>query len=167
MAPKSVHEAIPDLMATLAEPASPSASPTVRLTYWIVSGRAAAEGEIPPELSSLAAPLAAIRGEYGDLTLSLVERLSLASGFGQKAAVRGRTYRVIQTVLAAGDAVVADVKLTREAHWGEGVETRLALEPGRYVLLAEAGDDPTGADGEASLVFYVVQAALEDAPTST
>jgi hypothetical protein len=130
------------------------APPSIELTYWLVRGKPG-NAAARPELQEIAAALAALPEPKRDF--ELVERLRLTSMSAEHAQVEGRLLRIQQNATLVGDRVVADLNINSAKSGGNKVETRVQLQPGQLLVLAEMGAAEGQGEGE---VFYVVRASV-------
>jgi hypothetical protein len=180
-APASVHEGIEDLVAEMSQrrSAEPVAAPaTVTISYWFLLGRPREGGGVEvasPTLERNAAMrpvLEEIVGAQGGMQFELLEQLQLRSlDNGTHGAIRGRRISAEQRVMEhGGDERLADIKITIFGPRGvrHTLESRIRLEPGRYVVLGQTafndkGDKPSALEslGGDLMLYYVISSEID------
>ncbi len=163
VAPESIQSGVADLVAEMAKRPPPAAPPTIELEYWLVAGRPVAErtGDFGP-LDHLGNALQIIEQSHGSpMEFSLLESLRLRTLTDGHGFVAGRYARVSQTATLSGGKVVADIEC---ATGPTRFETRVAIDPGQWLILGEVGYDPLPdmwkKPGPSSTLFLVVEAKV-------
>lgn len=181
-APLSVHEGIEDLLNEMARrgPRQPEPAPaSVTISYLFLLGRPVAgkahATEATPALrqdKEIQPVLDEIVKAQGGMEFHLLEKLRLKSlDSGDHAEIRGRRVAVQQKVFSHESADrLADIKVTIFGSRGvqHTLESRVKLEPGRYVVLGQTayngqGHDIEGLDTESEdlMLYYVISTALD------
>ena len=170
-APRSVQAGVEKLLKEL-ESRGPIAGPThesVSVNYWVLVGRPLASGDpgSPVRIGSgrrislekLSPVLDQIASAQGPMEFHLLEQLTLTSIDDQQSAeIRGRYVRLNQRVMKddAGQRL-ADISLSIPGHQ---VESRVKLDPGKFVILgqtafnAQRGSVPAGLNQAEDLMLY-------------
>lgn len=161
-APSSVHDSL-KVFFTEDALGNPTPRETMRVEYWVVSGRV---GEKTPPIPELTEALASVERAQGYNAFTVLERASLSSLDGEFASASGSVFRKVQQrVSARGEEVEAHVEL-RVKPDREGPEfkldTMLRVTPGQTVVLGQAGyttsqPESLGKPTGPSALFYVVR----------
>jgi hypothetical protein len=181
-APVSVHDSIEDLLADMARrgPREPEPAPSsVTLSYWFLLGRPV-QGSLRPTLASpglrqsdgIQSVLDEIVKAQGGMEFRLLEKLRLKSlDSGDRAEIRGRRIAIAQKVFSHdSEERLADIKVTIFGSRGvqHSLESRIKLEPGRFVVLGQtayngAGHDIEGLDTESEdlMLYYVISSEID------
>lgn len=153
LASESVHEGVKALVASVA--ANPVKEPeSVTLTYWVVNATPGQE-QSQPVPAELEAALAEVKKAEGPQGFSLVEKLSVSSLSGERGALNGRDTSVDQFVTSMSGVLTADLRLER---FGQRVNTRVRLAPGKTVVLASSGAPVKEPNEPARSVLFIVKA---------
>lgn len=153
LASPEVQEGVKALVDSLSKN-PPKDAEAVTLTYWVVTSAPGVEqtAPVPPELEPA---LAEVRKAEGAQNFTLVEKLSVTSLSGERGALSGRDTSVDQWVSATANDLTADVRLER---FGQRLNTRVRLAPGRVVVLASSGAPVRDPKEPPSSVYFIVKA---------
>jgi hypothetical protein len=157
-APPGVHQGVERLLADLERRgpgAANEAQDSKTLRYWAILGRPidGQQGAIASSSPMLRATgplrpvLDELTGTYGPMHFGLLEALGVTSvASGDNSSVRGRHMLVQQRVFPKPHTL-ADIQVQIfRVHGGvsHSVESRVRLEPGKFVVLAQSAYDPDG-----------------------
>lgn len=135
-APASIHAGIEEIISALGS-TSPTPPPTIRITYWAVQGKVAAEMAWPASLDQLQEALEAIAQVDGPLTFTLQEKIALNSLSGSHARTDGPYFGIQQKATSRNGVVHADLNIEKGP--AMRVRTSVRLEPGQLMVLEQAG----------------------------
>ncbi len=174
LAPASIHAGIAQVIQELAAVPTEQAVLAIRLDFWLVLGRQSEASMI--EIPELAPVLTSLVEAQGPMRFTLLEKVSLLSGDGERASGNGRVLWVEQnTSLVENGAVMVELNLHANrqvegrASQVQKLNTRLVLAPERTVILGQVGvEDVMHLRGGSELqvgaaegtLFYVVRATL-------
>ena len=149
LASSSVQAGVADLLGHVTEAAPPK---NVSVDYWIVLGHAGAASH-GAGLEAVGPALDAIEKTSGPRSFELAGHQTVLSLDAERAELtdsQGRSFEQTVSVLAAG-AMLADVAIDARADHRDDIRTRLRLDPGVPIVLAQAEDAGT-------VRYYVVSA---------
>ena len=154
LGPPEVQHGVAQLVRDF--PSTQKAPSSVELTYWVLRGKPGGDTKDAPDLGEIAQAVKAIAGQ-GVGRLELIERLRLRSLVDERAQIQGSGVEISQTASIVDGRVIADLRLHRtQERRANRLETRVQLQPGQLVVLAESGED-------ANTLFYVVRANAAEA----
>lgn len=168
VAPGSIHEGIRSFVASVRSGPLPPPPAAIRLRYWLVLGRPAAQPSGLERTAEAAPAMEAVMSATGPLELRLLDRVELISLENEHAAAEGRRSEISQLAARAENGVFADLRIGTRAR----LDTRVLLEPGKLVVLGQVGYDEresaelfgdapeTAAATQGATLFHVVQAEL-------
>ncbi len=99
--------------------------------------------------------LAEVKKADGPQAFSLVEKLSVTSLSAERGTLNGRDTSVEQFVTSMNGALTADLRLER---FGQRINTRVRLAPGKTVVLASSGAPAKDPNEPARSVLFIVKA---------
>lgn len=139
VASSSVLDGVGDLVGRLEDAPAPAETgpATVELEYWVVTGKPAAEPVIPQDLQTLGPAVEAIITADGPQTLSRRNHQRLVTRQGRAGTLDTNAMRIEQRIeVDESDRIHAEIeiRLGGEARF----ETEIAVQPGKYVVLAQA-----------------------------
>ena len=155
VAPHGIQHGVGALVAGLASRPAPPAPPTISMTYWLVIGkRSSKDAATPVELREIDAALAAAVKADGPMEFRLVEKATVASLPDEHGELQGVEFsRIAQRGTIVGGKLLAELKID-PLNYGR-VETRVQIEPGQLVLLAESGATKDG-----DRLYYIARATV-------
>ncbi|MBN1774013.1 MAG: hypothetical protein JXB32_22330 [Deltaproteobacteria bacterium] len=172
VAPASIQDGVRDFIEHVRSGPLPPPPATIRIRYWLVLGRPAAEPSGLEQLAAAAPALEAVMASTGPLELRLLDRVEAISLENEHATAAGRRAEINQRAARAENGVFADLHIGTRAR----LDTRVLLEPGKLVVLGQVGyderesaelfgdaPDSTAATQGATL-FHVVQAEVVAPP---
>jgi len=176
-APASVQAGVAGLIATIAQAAPSTREPAKMVTvhYWALIARPVSKegGQVDGTLAhvtGLQPVLHEIMAAQGSLQFDLLEQLQLVAA-DSRAQARGRRMQVEQRVVSGnGQPTMADIQIQLGSERGgiaHSVQTRVVLDPGRFVVLAQSGYKdvdralPQGWDPTETMLYYVVSADVD------
>ncbi len=162
--PHGVHRGVAELIQKMADRKPPPAPPSVEMHYWLVVASPADKPSFAPGLDAVRPALDAFIASQGPMRFHKLESLRLRSLGDEHAEANGVFASVHQRVSVGADKVIADVQIRGVS--GARLETRLALEPDKYLMLGEAGirmsdfkHDLMAGEGPHTLI-YIVRAVV-------
>jgi hypothetical protein len=160
-APESVHLGVEELIEQLRE-SSPTAPPTILLTYWAVIGDPAPETEVAPGLGEVEPALEAIAAADGPLSFTLLEKIRLHSLSGEKGKAEGQQLVTRQLATARDGRVIAYLEIGMQRLSGH-TETRVNLEPDQVLVLGQTGlpNRPGERKHSATNLYIIVRAQVQ------
>jgi hypothetical protein len=168
LGPDGVQQGVDELLAKMQDRKPPPAPPAIELNYWLVLGTPAAEHTVGTGLDEVKAALDSVSAAQGPMRFVKLERLRVQSLADEHANAGGIFAKIRQRASLNNDKVLADVGI--EVGPGARMDTRLSIEPGKLLVLGEAGINmsvfrPSPVDGEEGpfTLFYVVRAEVTDA----
>jgi hypothetical protein len=179
-APASVHSGIANLIEQMAQRGPQRTEPvpaSVTLTYWVVLGRPAPGGlEIASPVlrqnGGLRPVFEAIVDTQGGMEFDLLEQLQLKSLDNNIwADIRGRQVDVRQRLIKhpSGERL-ADIDFSISGSRGVAhtLESRVKLEPGRFVVLGQTAYESRRVDltehggaGDGLMLYYVISSSVD------
>jgi hypothetical protein len=167
VAPEGIHQGLESLLGKM-KGRKAVAPPSIEITYWLVVGRSAAETSLGAQTGEIEPALEAVARAQGPMEFALLDKMRVRALSDARGHTTGRYARVQQVASVSDGKVVADLDCSTE---GSRFETRVAIPPGKLLVLGEAGFEPppglwsirAGAkrDASASTLFYVVRADVE------
>lgn len=166
VAPASIQDGVRNFLETVRNGPVPPPPAAVRLRYWLVLGRPAAQPAGLERLGEAAPAMEAVMGATGPLDVRLLDRVELISLENKHGMAQGRRSEITQRVARTENGFFADLRIGTRAR----LDTRVLLEPGKLVVLGQVGYDEREAAeifGEApdaataaqgATLFHVVQA---------
>jgi hypothetical protein len=154
-APSTFHAGV----ASFVERAKPTGDkaalpPTVRLEYWVVQGKPAAERKQDRALQAIAPALDALAREYGPQEFVLHDRLAIFGRAGERAKNASAQVEIAHFLRMSGDVLDADVEIG--AVRGPGIlHARLNVPLDKPVVI---GDGQTATGGATQ--YYIVRASI-------
>jgi hypothetical protein len=154
---------------------APPVTRPVRLTYWLVVGRAVDSapanepfsvlgGRRLPQLESVFRQIGTVQGAT---EFALLEEIQVTSMYQDQGRAFGKFASVEQTATRTGAAVVAFVSINLPVT-GNMFASQVMLEPGQFLVMGQAGfgGDPTVAFPDAApeellTLYYVMSADLK------
>ena len=168
LGPDGVQQGVDELLAKMKDRKPPPAPPAIELNYWLVLGVPAKETSIGAGLDEVRPALDSVTATQGPMRFVKLERLRLQSLRDEHADATGMYATVNQRASIADGRVLADVEIGTGS--GARMDTRLSIEPGKLLVLGEAGINmdmfrPSPVDGQEGpfTLFYVVRAEVTDA----
>lgn len=159
VAPPGMHEGVESLCLRMKEQ-GPSSLRSVEIDYWLVRADPA-ETTDTSEVSEIADALTEVAAQTGDAKFSLFERASLTSMLDAHGRTKGEKAEFSQVATASERGVVADIDIDLGMQWDfNKIETRLAIEPGKTIVIGQNGME---GNTDGVRLFYVVRAELVDA----
>lgn len=159
VAPPGMHEGVESLCLRMKEQ-GPSSLRSVEIDYWLVRADPAQTSDTS-EVSEIADALTEVAAQTGEAKFSLFERASLTSMLDAHGRTRGEKAEFSQVATASERGVVADINIDLGMQWDfNKIETRLAIEPGKTIVIGQNG---MGGNTDGVRLFYVVRAELVDA----
>ena len=166
VAPETIHAGVAELVAHAATLPPARAPRTLTMRYWLVAAQpGAAEGELDPALALVRPAIAELEAAQGPLRLRLLETLQMRSLLGQRGTLQGRLAELTQEASEHEGRLVADLDVHCKA--STRLRTRIRIEPGQLLVLAQTGyrepgawTDPASPPGPADVLFIVVRAEL-------
>ena len=139
-------------------PASTAQRRSIRLEYWVVQGKPAAERKQDKMLAPLQPALDALFAEYGPQELTFFDRASVTGWSGEKVQNQSARLEIVHTAVARGDVVDADIEMEVEMKGRPSaagkVRARLTVPTGKFVVIGDA-QAPAG-----GTLYYVVRASF-------
>ena len=134
-----------------------ASDPTVELHYFLVVGRpGAATSPAPAALAEIEPALDEIVKSQGPQTFTLSERASLSSLHDEEGRLNNfgeELRRIKQVAVQTSDSIYAKISIRWKT---DKLETRVHLEPGRFVVLGATGQHAGDGDGT---MYYVIRVA--------
>lgn len=159
VAPPGMHEGVESLCLRMKEQ-GPSSLRSVEIDYWLVRADPAQTTDTS-EVSEIADALTEVAAQTGEAKFSLFERASLTSMLDAHGRTRGEKAQFSQVATASERGVVADIDIDLGMQWDSNkIETRLAIEPGKTIVIGQNGME---GNTDGVRLFYVVRAELVDA----
>jgi hypothetical protein len=168
VAPEGIHQGLQGLLGKM-KGRAPIAPASVEITYWLVVGRPSATAANDPRTKEVSAALDAVAAAQGPMEFALLEKLQVRTLSDARGHTTGRHARVHQIASVNDGKVVADLDCATSND--SRFETRVAIEPGKLLVLGQAGFEPppgmwpirAGARTTTtdSTLFYVVRANIE------
>jgi hypothetical protein len=152
-APASVQDSVKEVIEVFAKAGPASAPRNIRISWWLVAGRKAAEVDthaLPPDVASA---MATVSGHEPPMVYTLRYTQELLGLDGEHARASGDTFSIDQMASATPQGeIVADLRVDMAG--GLGASTRVHLVPGQVLVLGDTG--PAGLEGIDGL-FYVLR----------
>lgn len=152
VAPPSIQAGVAELCRDFEGQEARPAPITVGVDYWIVKATPAPEGsaeELPGPLESVATEIL----RDGPAHLSLLEHLELSSTPHEWSHVEGRAARLRQRFSRYEDRLIMNLQFEMSDSPSK-VETSVAVEPEKFLVLGHAGHRT---DGPESTLYYVMR----------
>jgi hypothetical protein len=159
LASDGVQEGVKALIDSLATH-PPAPNPTVRLTFWVVTGTPVKSHVEPPATPDISEALAEIEKNDGPQQFVVAEKMSATALSGEKSIVTGRETKIYSTATAtaAPQSINADLSFERA---GNRMETRMRLQPAQTIVLSSAGAAPKEKDDVNRSIYYLVRATAQ------
>ena len=164
VAPPSIHEGVAELVEQVRSGDAASPGETVEVTYWFVAGTPGKTTELKAH-PSIAPALQEIVEHEGPMAFEVLETASVAGLLDERAHASGDKFRVSQTVSRSDERFLANLQVNGAMNFRAGLglslETRVAVEPGKLVVVGQsglAGAKQDGASGDAERrLFYILK----------
>jgi hypothetical protein len=157
--PPSLHEGVERLCETTPAMAdTPSPSPTITLSYWLVVTDTGDDTEghdraVPDFVRTAIGEPSEDNGAAG---YRILESAAISSLAGSRGKGQGTMLTVEQSARVDDGSIVADVDL--QTHAGARLSTRIALKPGETMVVGQGHFDTR--DGAPPRLYHVVRADL-------
>ena len=138
----------------------------IELKYWFVVGRPADDTDSTvmihdSRLGEVRPALEAIAKEQGAMEFALIERLRIVSNNGERGQADGQHSGAEHNISTGPNGIVGDFSI-RIKHGQGSIRTRMTMQPGQFVVLAESAYGrawgPFKNNLEQLSIYYVVRA---------